>query len=187
MYPIPEEWEFKCLIKLKKMKLKLIICGLAVGTLSLAVHSCSKDYMEQYEANLELNSNMSRSMVADSSITFIGDIEQLTIGENTTPENTQRVDMYTYFYDANHVYTVYVNVRYRYTEDLRGSIVLGHSEHITGQSPLPTWKTDHFSATHISGRRFRIKLTGKLNLSPVIGGGNVGPEYFVNEEREVVL
>lgn len=43
------------------------------------------------------------------------------------------------------------------------------------------------SATRIGDRRFRIKLTGKLNLSPIMGGGNVGPEYFVNEERDVVL
>lgn len=169
------------------MKAKFLICGLIIGALSIAIHSCSKDYMEQYEANLELNSNMSRSMVADSSITFIGDIEQLTTGENTTPENTQRVDMYTYFYDSNHAYTVYVNVRYRYSDDLRISTVIGYSVHITGQTPLPTWETNHFSATRIGDRSFRIKLTGNLNLSPIMGGGNVGPEYFVNEEKDVVL
>ena len=169
------------------MKAKFLIYGLITGALSIAIHSCSKDYMEPYETSLELNSDISHSMIADSSITFIGDIEQLTTGENTTPENTQRVDMYTYFYDSNHAYTVYVNVRYRYSDDLRTSTVIGYSVHVIGQSPLAKWTTEYINILPIGGRRHVVKLAGELDMSPVSPTGNGGPIQYVNEEREVTL
>ena len=157
------------------MKAKFLIYGLIIGALSIAIHSCSKDYMEPYEANLELNSSISRSMVADSSITFIGDIEQLTIGENTAPISQQRVDIDSYVYDDYHTYTVYINIRFQYREDLKKSEVLSYSVHVTGQTPLPILTTDYVSIESIDNkRRFRVRVVGDLDMSPLTESGTGG-------------
>ncbi len=157
------------------MKAKFLIYGLIIGALSIAIHSCSNDYMEQYEASLELNSNMFRSMVADSSVTYVGYIEQLTTGENSTPINQQRVDIDTYVYNDNHAYTVYINIRYQYSEDLKKSEVLSYSVHVTGRTPLPLLTVDYVTIESIDNkRRFRVRVVGDLDMSPLTESGTGG-------------
>lgn len=143
--------------------------------------------MEQYETNLELNSNMSRSIIGDSVVVFSGDIEQLTIGENTTPTSVQYVDIDSYFYDSQHTYTIRVKIRYQYSEDLGTSSIIDYNVYIIGQSPMPIFTLDYCQIPHSSGaRRFNVRVQGKLDLSPLTGDG-VGDIVTVGGTTTVTL
>lgn len=132
--------------------------------------------MEQYETRLELNSNMSRSMVADSSVTFIGDIEQLTTGESDVT-TSRIVDIYTIKGPG------YVNagVKAKVTYVIGGAIKNIYTYGVCSYGAC-SWVRNVVNFVPVGTCRYALKVSGTLSFSDDLASMLGKTEQYVNEE-----
>ena len=162
------------------MKRKLIIYSFIVVALSCAIHACSEDYMEQYEANMVFNTVESRAIIADTVVSFNSNIEQLSTGESY-PESVRDIDVFTIkgpgYINAG------VKARVRY---VIGGEILSISTYGVCSYGSCSWVPNLVQMVPIRmdayGVRYSLKVSGTLSFSNDLAAMFGMSEIFVNEE-----
>ncbi len=157
------------------MKPTFLIYGLIIGALSIAIHSCSKDYMEQHEANMVFNAVESRYIIADSIVCFSSNVEQLSTGESA-PENSRVIDIYTI--KGPSYINAGVKARVRY---VTGGQILSISTYGVCSYGSCSWVPNLVTFVPV-GTRYALKVSGTLSFSDDLASMLGKTEQYVNVE-----
>ena len=162
------------------MKLKLIISFVVVALLSIAIYSCSDDYLEQKIENFVLNStNDSRLLLADSLVLLTSNVEQLSIGESA-PESSRVIDVYTIKGPGYINAGVKAEVRY-----IVGGDIISIRTYGVCSYGACTWVQNLVYKEKVSsygnGFLYMLKVSGTLSFSNDLAAMLGTSEQYVNE------